>query len=71
MKTRMEEFEEWGTEVIFGRARGFRAWMMRGVLRFASIFFYILVKTRLFLFRRRIFKKKYANKPVEEWKDEE
>ena len=54
MKTRMEEFEEWGTEVIFGRARGFRAWMMRGVLRFASIFFYILVKTRLFLFRRRI-----------------
>ena len=54
MKTRMEEFEEWGTEVIFGRARGFRAWMMRCVLRFASFFFYLLVKTRLFLFRRRI-----------------
>ncbi len=54
MKTRMEEFEEWGTEVIFGRARGFRAWMMRCVLRFASFFFYLLIKTRLFLFRRRI-----------------
>lgn len=54
MKTRMEEFEEWGTEVIFGRARGFRAWMMRCVLRFASFFFYILIKMRLFLFRRRI-----------------
>lgn len=54
MKTRMEEFEEWGTEVVFGRARGFRAWLMRCVLRFASFFFYLLVKTRLFLFRRRI-----------------
>ena len=23
MKSRSEEFEEWGTEVIFGRAKGF------------------------------------------------
>ncbi len=54
MKSRMDEFAEWGTEVVFGRARGFRAWLMRGVLRFASFFFYLLVKTRLFLFSRRI-----------------
>lgn len=54
MKSRMDEFAEWGTEVVFGRARGFRAWMMRCVLRFASFFFYLLVKTRLFLFSRRI-----------------
>lgn len=54
MKSRMDEFAEWGTEVVFGRAHGFRAWMMRCVLRFASLFFYLLVKTRLFLFSRRI-----------------
>lgn len=54
MKSRMDEFAEWGTEVVFGRARGFRAWMMRCALRFASFGFYALVKARLFLFRRRI-----------------
>ncbi len=54
MKTRAEEFAEWGTEVVFGRARGFRAWLMRCLLRFASFFFWILVQVRLFLFRRRI-----------------
>ncbi len=50
----MDEFAEWGTEVVFGRAHGFRATLMRGALRFASFFFYLLVKTRLLLFRRRI-----------------
>ncbi len=50
----MDEFAEWGTEVVFGRAHGFRAWLMRCALRFASFFFYLLVKLRLFLFRRRI-----------------
>ncbi len=54
MKSRMDEFAEWGTEVVFGRVHGFRAWMMRCVLRFASLFFYLLIKTRLFLFSRRI-----------------
>ena len=54
MKSRAEEFAEWGTEVVFGRARGFRAWMMRCLLRFASFFFWILVQVRLFLFRRRL-----------------
>ncbi len=54
MKSRMDEFAEWGTEVVFGRAKGFRAWMMRCALRVASFGFYALVKTRLFLFRRRI-----------------
>lgn len=36
-----------------------------------AIFFALWLLYTLFLFRRRIFKKKYANKPVEEWKDEE
>lgn len=54
MKSRMEELEEWGTDIIFGRAHGFRAWAMRCVLRVASWLFYLLVKVRLFLFRRRL-----------------
>ena len=54
MKTRAEELEEWGTDVIFGRARGFRAWAMRGILRVGSWFFRAVVGARLYLFRRRI-----------------
>lgn len=54
MKTRGEEFEEWATEVVFGRAHGFRAFMLRCLLRFASFFFFVVVKIRLFLFRRRL-----------------
>ncbi len=50
----MDEFTEWGTEVVFGRARGFRAWLMRCALRLVSVFFFFVVKIRLFLFRRRL-----------------
>lgn len=35
------------------------------------IFFILWLIYTIFLFRRRIFKKKYADKPVTEWKDEE
>ena len=35
-----------------------------------GIFLVLFVLYTLFLFRRRIFKKKYKNKPVEEWKEE-
>ncbi len=53
MKSRLDEFAEWGTEVVFGRAHGFRAWCLRCVLRVVSFFFYFLIKARLLLFRRR------------------
>lgn len=36
-----------------------------------TIFFVLWLIYTIFLFRRRIFKKKYADKPVMEWKDEE
>ena len=36
-----------------------------------AIFFVLWVIYTIFLFRRRIFKKKYADKPVVEWKDKE
>ena len=35
-----------------------------------AIFFVLWLAYSIFLFRRRIFKKKYANKPVEEWVEE-
>lgn len=54
MKSRAEELEEWGTDVIFGRAHGFRAWAMRGILRVGSWGFRAVVAARLFLFRRRL-----------------
>lgn len=54
MKSRGEEFEEWAVEVVFNRAHGFRAWMLKCVLRFASFFFYLAVKLRLYMFRRRV-----------------
>ena len=36
-----------------------------------AIFFVLWVAYSVFLFRRRIFKKKYADKPVETWVEEE
>lgn len=54
MKSRKDELEEWATDVIFNRAHGVRAWLMRCVLRMVSWFFYIGVRLRLFLFRRRL-----------------
>ena len=43
--------------------------LMNAVIAF-GIFFVLWVVYTGFLFRRRIFKKKYADKPVTEWKDE-
>lgn len=54
MKSRKDELEEWATDVIFNRAHGFRAWVMRCILRVVSWFFYAIVKVRLLLFRRRL-----------------
>lgn len=54
MKSRAQEFEEWGTEVIFGRAKGFRATVMRIILRWFSWVFRLIVRLRLYLFHSRI-----------------
>lgn len=49
---RSEEFEKWASDVIFGRAKGFRAFFMRIILRAFSWLFRLLVYTRLKLFRK-------------------
>ena len=44
-----DEFEKWVTDVIFGRARGFRASLARIFLSALSVVFRVLVKLRLWL----------------------
>ena len=51
MKETLEEFEHWGTEVIFGRARGFRATVMRMILWMFSGLFRLAVLIRLRRYR--------------------
>lgn len=52
MKEWIEELERWGADVIFGRARGFRATLMRFLMRALSGVFRILVQLRLWRYRR-------------------
>lgn len=54
MKTRQDELEEWGTEVIFGRAHGFKATMMRALLRCFSWLFRLVIMLRLKLYAKRM-----------------
>ena len=50
---------------------GFAGKSLTNAIIACTIFFVLWVIYTIFLFRRRIFKKKYADKPVVEWKDEE
>lgn len=52
MSDRLKEFEQWGEDVMFGRAKGLRASLMRIFLRVISWLFRGLVSLRLYLFRR-------------------
>ncbi len=51
MKERIDELEQWGADVIFGRARGFRATLARGLMSGLSGIFRMLVQGRIALFR--------------------
>ncbi len=52
MKEQIEELERWGADVIFGRAKGFRATMTRFAMRTLSGFFRIIVQLRLRRYRK-------------------
>ncbi len=52
MSEGLKEFEQWGEDVIFGRAKGLRASLMRLLLRALSWIFRSLVSLRLYLFKR-------------------
>ena len=51
MKEQIEELERWGADVIFGRAKGFRATLMRFLMRGLSGIFRLLVQLRLWSYR--------------------
>jgi tetraacyldisaccharide 4'-kinase len=51
MKELIEELERWGADVIFGRAKGFRAALMRFLMRALSGIFRCLVALRLWRYR--------------------
>jgi tetraacyldisaccharide 4'-kinase len=51
MKERLAELEQWGSDVIFGRARGFRASLMRLLMLALSWIYRLAVRVRLALFR--------------------
>jgi tetraacyldisaccharide 4'-kinase len=52
MKELIEELERWGADVIFGRAKGFRATLMRFFMLALSGLFRVLVQIRLWRYRR-------------------
>ena len=51
MKELLAELERWGSDVIFGRAKGFRAAITRLLMRTLSGAFRLMVQTRLWAFR--------------------
>ena len=50
---------------------GFAAKSVTNAVTACGIFFVLWFVYTLYLFRRKIFKKHYANAPVVEWKDEQ
>lgn len=52
MKELIEELERWGADVIFGRAKGFRAAVTRFLMMALSRIFRVLVQIRLWRYRR-------------------
>jgi len=51
MKERIDELEQWGADVIFGRAKGLRASLTRALMLGLSGIFRGLVQTRIALYR--------------------
>ncbi|MEI7928740.1 MAG: hypothetical protein WCH40_09335, partial [Verrucomicrobiales bacterium] len=52
MKEQIAELERWGSDVIFGRAKGFRAAMMRMLMRTLSGVYRLIVQMRLMAYRK-------------------
>ena len=54
MRTRSDEWEEWGSDIIFGVSRGFIPSLVRLFLRVVSWLFRGVVRGRLWLYRYRL-----------------
>jgi tetraacyldisaccharide 4'-kinase len=64
MKDRIDELEQWGADVIFGRARGFRATMTRFLMSGLSWVFRALVQLRIALYRNGWKRQEYLGTQV-------
>ncbi len=64
MKERIDELEQWGADVIFGRAKGFRASLMRALMLGLSGIFRGLVQLRIARYRRGWKPQEYAGAQV-------
>jgi len=64
MRETLDELEQWGTDVIFGRAKGFRATVMRLFLWSLSGLYRFGVSTRLRRFRNGSVEQQYLGTQV-------
>lgn len=64
MKELIDELEQWGADVIFGRARGFRAAMTRFLMSWLSWIFRALVQCRIALYRKGFKPQEYLGTQV-------
>ncbi len=58
MRRWLEHLEQFAIDVILGRAHGFRAGLLRGILFLFSLLYLRIVQLRLFLYRKRIFRER-------------
>lgn len=64
MKEQIDELEQWGADVIFGRAKGFRASLARALMLGLSGLFRVLVQLRIALFRHGLKHQEYLGVQV-------
>ena len=55
LKTKLNQFEQFGIDVIYGRAEGIRATLFAAFLQALSYLFSGIAQARYFLYRKRIF----------------
>src|SRR5437764_7259282 len=58
MGRRLENLEQFGIDVVLERRHGFRAGILRGILRALSFIFVRLVQVPLYLYRKRLFRER-------------
>src|SRR5271165_5828545 len=64
MLRRLDELEQYAIEVILEKRQGFRAGLLRVVLRLLSFLYLAIVQFRLYLYRNRILKDRQLGCPV-------
>src|SRR6516165_8937372 len=64
MSRRLDELEQYAIEVILEKRQGFRAGVLRVVLRLLSFLYLAIVQFRLYLYRNRILKDRQLGCPV-------